>query len=141
MIRFISTALVILGLIIQPFAAATASPMADHGMGGVVTFVDASYDVNMDERQHNMKMAGSDSSTPCELQISQDSTEISCDDCCGMDCTMVSRCASSCAAFSFVTIQQSSILANPREQKLLPSSTTAQLHGRASLIFHPPKHS
>ena len=136
MTRFICTALVILGLTFQPFAVAWSASSMDQGMEHAASAVESI----MDEDSHNMKMDHSEATIPCHEKVSSDSTPEDCDECCGMDCPMLGRCATSCTVIPFTAIEQASTHIESSEQGSLISSISAHVDGRSSSIYHPPKH-
>lgn len=142
MIRFVSIAIVMWGLVIQPLMAAAmpTQMMQDSDSAHLPMVDDMAMPVHANGHDENSSFAMKDSSkAPCHEKSPDESSSVHCDNCddscanglCGSSCTT----GSSPAAF-----QKLSANLGINGSTLLTSTTGARIDGLFSRIFHPPKH-
>ena len=131
--RQICTALVILGLVLQPFALARSATSAEQKQD---VSADMSVMVGPSATEPSvMVMADSDSSMPCHELAPADMDD--CADCCEPGCAMPAHCTSF-GSMSFAVLQPRYMPFEPNLTQSMASSAPHTLLRRPSVIFHPP---
>ncbi len=129
MIRTFYTLLVILGLVFQPYAffvsTAEAGGKMDHSLSSMDMSKDASVLMNDD--------------MPCEKMLSQSDITASCDECCDINCSMISHCVSSAKVAPFATNIPPEPIFDINGNKLSFWLSAALTIKQSSFIYHPPK--
>ena len=140
--HFICTALVILGLVFQPFAFARSGsllgPDADNSMqmGRSTTSIDSP-----SMQSQSTDMAADNALARCHEATSIDANMEDCDDCCSdVGCAMIVHCASTSLA-SFAILRLGHSLLELDSTKLYVRALSAHAAADPSFFYHPPKHS
>ena len=135
----ICTALVILGLIFQPFAAARSDSFAGGNADSVRMTNQTIASVEAPATKgHSMDMGADQMSMPCSQVERSDSSMVDCDDCCNQGCAMMSECTNT-ASVSLAVLQYPHTL--PKLDLVLLKRRAMQLRAAtyASFIYHPPQ--
>lgn len=137
----ICTALVILGLVFQPFAFARSDSFSgDDADNSMQTDQTTASVVTPPMKGHSMDMSADDVPMPCHETTLVDANMEDCDDCCDVGCAMIAHCISSSSALSAI-LQLDHCVREIDSTKLEVRALSARATAAPSIIYHPPIHS
>ena len=137
----ICTALVILGLVFQPFAFARSDSFSgDDADNSMQTDQTTASVVTPPMKGHSMDMSADDVPMPCHETTLVDANMEDCDDCCDVGCAMIAHCISSSLAWSAI-LQLDHSLAALDSTKLHARTLSVRVAADPSFFYHPPKNS
>ena len=139
--RVTCIALVILGLVFQPFAyARSASVIGGNAENSIMTTQTTASGDEYTTDGHSMDMGPDKKSSPCHQTSKSDSGMDDCDDCCKKVCAMVTHCTSHSSVALAILPPPYTL---PKLDSVLFERRAVPLGAAACTlpIYHPPAHS
>lgn len=135
MIRIIGTALVIMGLIVQPLMAAVPDYMPANNTSTSSSMDHGNQDAGISDHSMNGDQTPQ---APCHETDAEKAAPMSCADC-DSDCAN-GACASVCSLGTLMLLNQTSFNFERLSAVRVISPSGALVQALPSRIFHPPKH-
>ena len=136
--RYLTTTLIILGLIFQPFGMVVSAKRMD----GHSDSIEMTMMVSEPSDQSTMAAADSKSQLPCHNENQEqfdNEVDDQCTECCDIGCVMMTQCG----AFStpLASNEQDRVEFPLHKNTFLSSHLASRIGAIPTFIFHPPRHS